>query len=262
MLGSASETSMGIVTSEMQQILISFFCFFFITSSKLLGATGNSCTESNCGENDGLAIHYPFSRGQHCGYDPVLQCTQPHETVVTEKAGVLVKFFVKHIDYKRQKIQLNQPNGCLLLKPFDIQHMPTSPFYFSDGDLNITLYHCPTVPVEAVEREYLYQVPCLGGTASRIYAVHSSMDLLGYGVFLRSCTKMYDVLSLSFGTWWGNKEDFILNWSKPNCTECEADGKSCRLQSNGTNSEIECVHLRKPSKHTQLISDFYSFLYS
>lgn len=262
MLSSASKTSIAIVTSEMQQILISFFCFFFITSSKLLGATGNSCTESKCGDNDGQAIHYPFSRGQHCGYDPVLQCTQPHETVIVEKSVVLVKFFVNHIDYKLQKIQLIQPNDCLLLKPFDIPHIPTSPFYFSDRGLNITLYHCPTVPVE---REYLKQVPCLGGPASRIYAVSSNMDLLSFGVSLRSCTKMYDVLSLPSGTWWtwwGNREDCILNWSKPNCTECEAEGKSCRLQSNGTNSEIKCVHLRKPSKHTQHISGFYSFLHS
>ncbi|KAK9911884.1 hypothetical protein M0R45_035764 [Rubus argutus] len=35
----------------MQQILISFLCFFFITSCKLLGAAGNSCTESKFQSN-------------------------------------------------------------------------------------------------------------------------------------------------------------------------------------------------------------------
>nr|XP_011469303.1 PREDICTED: glycerophosphodiester phosphodiesterase protein kinase domain-containing GDPDL2-like isoform X2 [Fragaria vesca subsp. vesca] len=239
---------MAIITTEMQQMLVSLFCFCFVTMSKLLGAAGSSCTESKCGNNDGLAIHYPFIRGQHCGYDPVLQCTQPHETVVAENSVVLVKFFVKHIDYKHQRIQLNQPDDCLLLKPFDITHMPTSPFYFPQdrlfSSMNITLYHCPTVPVE---REYLKQVPCLGGPTAQVYAFPSNSDLLTYMVSVRSCTKMYDVLSLPFGTWWGNKEDFILNWSKPNCTECEAEGKSCRLQRNGTNTEVECVHLKKPS---------------
>ncbi|XP_061999027.1 rust resistance kinase Lr10-like [Rosa rugosa] len=247
---------MATVTSEIQQMLVSFFCFFLITSSKLLGAAGNSCTESKCEDNDAPAIHYPFRRGQHCGYDPVLQCTQPNETVLAEKSLVLVKFFVKHIDYKQQTIQLNQPDDCLLLKPFGIPHMPTSPFYFPEESMyitsmNITLYHCPTIPVE---REYLKQVPCLGGPASQTYAFPSDLDLLRYMVSVRSCTKMYDVLSLPFGTWWGNKEDFILNWSKPNCTECEAEGKSCRLQMNGTNTEIECVHLRKPSATTKLVA--------
>ncbi|XP_050386614.1 rust resistance kinase Lr10-like isoform X1 [Argentina anserina] len=134
--------------------------------------------------------------------------------------------------------------------------MPASPFYFpfssSQESMNISLYDCPTIPLE---REYLKQVPCLSGTAaSLIYAVRSEENLPTYMVSLRSCTKMYDVLSLPYGIWWGDERYFMLNWSKPNCSECEAEGKRCRLQRNGTNTRIECVHLRKPSATTKLVA--------
>ncbi|PQQ13534.1 rust resistance kinase Lr10-like [Prunus yedoensis var. nudiflora] len=57
---------------------------------------------------------------------------------------------------------------------------------------------------------------------------------------------MYDVLSVPFGTWVG-VDSYILRfeWSEPNCTECEAEGKRCRLNKNGIKSEVECIHLRK-----------------
>ncbi|PQM36954.1 rust resistance kinase Lr10-like [Prunus yedoensis var. nudiflora] len=39
-----------------------------------------------------------------------------------------------------------------------------------------------------------------------------------------------------------------FKWSEPNCTECEAEGKRCRLNNNGIKSEVECVHVSKASK--------------
>ena len=56
----------------------------------------------------------------------------------------------------------------------------------------------------------------------------------------------YDVLSVPFGDRAGNGNVILqFKWSKPNCTECAAEGKRCRLKSNGTKSEIECVHQKK-----------------
>ncbi|TQE00289.1 hypothetical protein C1H46_014121 [Malus baccata] len=120
--------------------------------------------------------------------------------------------------------------------------MPPSPFNLSvDDKSNVTLFSCTT---SVASDPYPYQVPCLGDPGRRIYAVDSRSTYQLEDLFqnVQSCSKMYDVLSVPI-----TYEDYVLQfkWSKPNCTECEAEGKRCRWKNNGTNSEIEC--LRKPS---------------
>ncbi|BFG21141.1 hypothetical protein CerSpe_074150 [Prunus speciosa] len=238
----------------MQQFLISCLCISYMVFVKAVGPGQDTCTESKCSDDHGLAIHFPFHLGHRCG-DPGLECSGRQEKVLEEQVA-LVKFFVKSIDYKRGLIEVYNTPGCLLLKPLETPNIPMSPFHLLDSNSNIrnvTLFHCPTL----AERDiYAYQVPCLSSSPGyRVYGVSSFFKLFDHFPALQSCTRMYDVLSVPFGTWVG-VDSYILRfeWSEPNCTECEAEGKRCRLNKNGIKSEVECIHLRKASKTMEFVA--------
>ncbi|RXI04964.1 hypothetical protein DVH24_006221 [Malus domestica] len=225
----------------MQKLIISYVCILLLVFFKLVGAS-HACLESKCGDDQAAAIHFPLriSRKHHCG-NPGLECNVRYEQ------QILVKLFVKHTDYKRQEIQVYGPSDCLPLKPVEITNKQISPFnlsYFYTS--NFTLFSCPT----SVAREtYGYQIPCLGHPGTSIYAIDSNStgDLEYLFQNVQSCSKMYDVLSVPSGFWGGGFGDGF-NWSEPNCTVCEAQGKRCRWKNDGTNSEIKCLPWRKPSK--------------
>ncbi|BFG21136.1 hypothetical protein CerSpe_074100 [Prunus speciosa] len=236
----------------MQQFLISCLCISYMVFVKAVGAGQDTCTESKCSDDHGLAIHFPFHLGHRCG-DPGLECSGRQEKVLEEQVA-LVKFFVKSIDYKRGLIEVYSPDGCLLLKPLETPNIPMSPFHLLDSDIrNVTLFHCPTL----AERDiYAYQVPCLGGGPGyRVYGVSSFFELFDSFPALQSCTRMYDVLSVPFGTFVGVDSNILrFEWSEPNCTECEAEGKRCRLNKNDIKSEVECIHLKKASKTMEFVA--------
>ncbi|RXI04958.1 hypothetical protein DVH24_006215 [Malus domestica] len=108
----------------MQKLIISSFCMLLLVFFKLVG-TSHVCLISKCGDDQGAAIHFPLhiSRKHHCG-NPGLECNGRYEQ------QILVKLFVKDIDYKRQEIQVyppGDPRDCLLLKPVEITNKPISP---------------------------------------------------------------------------------------------------------------------------------------
>ncbi|CAN6697529.1 unnamed protein product [Malus baccata var. baccata] len=243
-----------IISSEMQKLIISSFYMLLLVFFKLVGAS-HVCLESKCGDDQGAAIHFPLriSRKHHYG-NPGLECNGRYEQ------QILVKLFVKHIDYKRQEIQVYPPSDCLLLKPVEVTNIdykrleilvsPQSNHSSYFEILNLTLFSCPT---SVARHRDLYQVPCLGDPGRRIYAIDSIYILKAFFWNLQSCSKMYDVLSVPFGDWVGNVPVLQFKWSKPNCTECEAEGKRCTWKNNGTNSEIECQHVSKPSNTWKLV---------
>ncbi|PQQ20130.1 rust resistance kinase Lr10-like [Prunus yedoensis var. nudiflora] len=199
----------------MQRFLISCLCILYMVFVKAVGAGQDTCTESKCSDDHGLAIHFPLHLRHHCG-DPGLECNGRQEKVLEQQVA-LVKFFVKSIDYKR-------------------------------GLIEITL----TLPYSVVL--LLLKEICIQSPASTAALATEFTALLLIRIVLRfpdlkSCTRMYDVLSVPFGTWVGGG-DYLssLQMSEPNCTECEAEGKRCRLKDNGIKSEVECIHLRKASK--------------
>ncbi|XP_008232076.1 PREDICTED: rust resistance kinase Lr10-like [Prunus mume] len=236
----------------MQQFLISCLCILYMVFVKAVGAGQDTCAESKCSDDHGLAIHFPFHLEHRCG-DPGLECSGRQEKVLEEQVA-LVKFFVKSIDYKRGLIEVYNPDGCLLLMPLETPNIPVSPFHLLDSNIrNVTFFLCPTL----AERDiYAYQVPCLSSSPGyRVYGVSSFFQLFDHFPALQSCTRMYDVLSVPFGTWVG-VDSYILRfkWSEPNCTECEAEGKRCRLNKNGIKSEVECIHVRKASKTMEFVA--------
>ncbi|KAJ7942800.1 Receptor-like protein kinase [Quillaja saponaria] len=72
-----------------------------------------------------------------------------------------------------------------------------------------------------------------------------SIDYKYHVLEVPSCTKMGDI-SLISASWklWPNR--LFLSWTNPNCSICEAEGKNCKLKSNGTEGEIECFRVPKP----------------
>ncbi|XP_048421966.1 rust resistance kinase Lr10-like [Pyrus x bretschneideri] len=235
----------AITSSKMQKLLITSFCMLLLVFFKLVEASQFTCSKSKCSDDQGPAIHFPLHLKHHCG--PGLECNQ-----IDEQPIILVKFFVKRIDYKRQEIQVLDPyysNCLLLIKPVKLPNMPLSPFYLSIFKFdNVTLFSCPPVGTY-----YGNQVPCLGDPGSTIYGAYGNYDFESLFEELPSCTRMYDVLFVPTGTSLANGYDVLrFKWSKPNCTECEADGKRCRWKNSGTNSEIECV--RKPSNTWKLLA--------
>ncbi|XP_062000944.1 rust resistance kinase Lr10-like [Rosa rugosa] len=229
-------------------ILISAYCI--LMSMAFFKVCHNACTESECDHDDHrLAIHVPVKRVR-CGY-----FQQQSDKTVVEQKQMVVKYFVKHIDYKHQKIQVHIPDDCLLLKQLETPNMKPMffPFNFSEYDADcISLFNCPTA---------IYphkQVPCLSDLVYKnIYAVSSDVQAPQY------CKKMYDltnpyVLHLKeiyrYELMYRSNPEYHIWWSTPNCTECEAKRKKCQLKIHGTKSEIECVHFSKPSATKTLVS--------
>ena len=146
----------GFISSSFH--LFSIMTFFFTLIE--------ACSESKCGDN-GSAIYLPFRRGHHCGQE----YSECNEATDDEQRMVLVKYFVKHIDYINQKIHVHNPDNCLLLYPLDTPNMkmPPSPFASLESErVNITLFRCPA---ETVITYFAQLIPCLSDTDYIIYAL-------------------------------------------------------------------------------------------
>ncbi|KAL6187487.1 hypothetical protein ACLB2K_038885 [Fragaria x ananassa] len=217
----------------MKQTLVSSFCFILLAfSSIVLGK------KPHCGKH-GPVIKFPFSfKGSHpenSGYPGFLvSCNEKKETIL--ELPIPVKFAIKTIDYEAQKIQLYDPEDCLLAKLLKVHNMSIFPFHYSENQMtNITLFNCSSAERESPSSS-LYSVPCVvEAPGYQIFWV-SSFDSIEY-LPLLSCTRIRSLSSVPY--MYGPRE-LYLEWSEPNCGLCEA--QNCGLKNNGTTStEIECM---------------------
>ncbi|XP_004287327.1 PREDICTED: glycerophosphodiester phosphodiesterase protein kinase domain-containing GDPDL2-like [Fragaria vesca subsp. vesca] len=196
----------------MQQTLVSSFCFILLAfSSIVLGK------KPNCGKH-GPVIKFPFSfKGSHPENPGFLvSCNEKNETIL--ELPIPVKFAIKTVDYKAQKIQLYDPEGCLLAKLLKVHNMSISPFHYSENQMiDITLFNCSSAKRKKPS-SWLYSVPCFG---YQIYWVYS-FDNIEY-LPLLSCTKMRNLSSVPYRT---APRELYLEWSEPNCGLCEAQGST------------------------------------
>lgn len=223
----------------MVKIITSFLCLIFLAFSTVHGEPQDTCKKLKCGDK-GPAVHFPFSlKGRHpdhCVFPGfVLSCNEKHETIL--ELPIPFKFPVKSIDYKAQAIQLYDPESCLLVKLLKVFNKSISPFHFSKNYMtDLTLFNC-----SLAERQLDEPVPCFSGPGYQVYSVVSSKSIRDLP--LLSCTKMYNLSSVPYFSY--EPANLYLEWSEPNCGQCEARGKMCRLKNNGTKSEIECVDFSK-----------------
>uniref|UniRef100_A0A5B7AJA7 Protein kinase domain-containing protein n=1 Tax=Davidia involucrata TaxID=16924 RepID=A0A5B7AJA7_DAVIN len=224
---------------------ICFFQFLLLVFFTGFGAGyQDECMETWCSQDHGPAIRFPFRlkdhQPDHCGYPGFdLSCTQSNHTVL--ELPLSVKVLVQEIDYKSQSIHIDDLyHGCLL-RQFPNLTISASPFQIQEKYiLNFTLFNCSSTKRISV---YLFPVICLSSPAGyQVYATSSSRFISD--VPLMSCTKMYKISSVPYQIFY-KEYDLQLNWSKPICGHCEAQGKYCRLKNNNTQDETECFDIPK-----------------
>ncbi|KAM6586613.1 hypothetical protein CsatA_009218 [Cannabis sativa] len=231
-------------------------CMVSLLLLALLVEVGANCDEksSNIRFPFGLKNHqnhHYYSTYAYPGFE--LSCSGNHTVLEFPKSSL--KFFVKHIDYRAQVIEVYDPNNCIyrqLLKIHDLSSI--SPFGFAKDLLtNYTLFNCSILDeVDSSSNSnslyYKAMIPCLGGQGFNIllsesqYAVIEDLPLY--------CTKEYNTLPLPNEDY-GDLSNRVYNnklrlkWFEPDCGHCEARGKRCRPKYNNNATDfplIECFH--------------------
>ena len=193
---------------------------------------------AKCGHK-GPSIRFPFGLKHdqnHLAY-PGFELSCSGRDTVLELPTSSLKFFVRHIDYKTQVIEVYDPDNCILRQLLKIHNLSsTSPFHYDQDDLsNYTLFNCSSL--------YFEYFPCLAGPGYQIYVTPSVYLIEELPM---NCTKLNNTSPLPyegdeiFAKQYDN--NLRLKWLEPNCGHCEANGKRCRPTNNTTKFEIERFH--------------------
>ncbi|XP_024012998.1 RING-H2 finger protein ATL22 isoform X2 [Eutrema salsugineum] len=188
-----------------KQIPLLLFLFFF--PLRTASSDPKPCYTSSCrhGEMDGrINVRFPFwlfpKQPESCGQTGFnLLCTDHQETTI--KLPNSGTFLVRDIDYRLQRIRLNDPKKCLAkrLLTFDASGSPFSPLHL----LNYVFFSCPRE--EDVNHSLYKPIHCLGFAG----------DL--------------------------NDQDLWLKWDSPNCSVCEAKANLRCGFINNTTLQVQCV---------------------
>ena len=217
------------------KLVLSLSCFLFVG----VVAEVDECKASRCSPC-GPAILFPFWLRDHqparCGYPGFeLSCTEKHQTMLNISSSV--KLLVKKINYKSQEIQVHDTDDCRLTQFLSLS-LSVPPFkLLQESQGNFDLLNCSSTKTDFPY--HFHPVPCLSVPGYyQVYAVYSS-DYID-DIDLSSCRKIHNV-SLPNQIFKG-KNTFPLNWDKPMCKSCEAEGGKCQLKkSNSKEAEIQCV---------------------
>ncbi|XP_010645761.1 rust resistance kinase Lr10 [Vitis vinifera] len=215
------------------KLVLSLSCFLFVG----IFAEVDECKVSRCSPN-GPAIRFPFwlrdHQPAHCGFPGFeLSCTEKHQTMLNLSHSV--KLLVKKINYKSQEIQVHDTDDCRLTQ-FSNLSLHVSPFQLQEESQgHFSLLNCTST--KTAYSDYFYPVPCLSAPAYQVYAVYSSYSI---DFELSSCRKIHNVSLPDHILMQDNI--FPLNWDKPMCKSCEAEGGKCRWKkSNSKEPETQCV---------------------
>ncbi|KAK8689346.1 hypothetical protein V6N13_088067 [Hibiscus sabdariffa] len=212
----------------------------------------DDCHVRRCNHHE-PPVRFPFRlQDQHppnCGYPHPgfqLSCSENNHTLL--KLPRSMKLLVKHIYYEAQLIDLYDPGRCLWRQLLDL-NISTFPFVDPEEQLGIirltalqpapvssyTLFQCSSKDKALYEGN---RVDCLSTYDSQIIAFP---DGYSYHDNLLNCSLIGNFLvPIS-----PDRNRFQLRWNKPNCGDCEAQGKGCRLKSNSTKDQTECFYIPK-----------------
>ncbi|KAJ9679750.1 hypothetical protein PVL29_021610 [Vitis rotundifolia] len=158
---------------------------------------------------------------------------------------VSVKLLVKKIAYKSREIIVQDPDNCLARQLRNL-NLAASPFHFK-FEPDFTLFNCSSDKTESYGFDQ--SIPCLSIPGNPVYAVYSSTRV--QYTDLSSCRRLYNATAPSnrdYGDSMFNGRAFSLKWSKSICGSCPGGGKICRLKSNSTEPETECIKVKGVSK--------------
>ncbi|XP_020885603.1 putative RING-H2 finger protein ATL21C [Arabidopsis lyrata subsp. lyrata] len=223
-----------------KQLFTLIFLFLFLFPLRH-ASNPNKCSSSfsrplRCGPLD-VPIRFPFC--DHAQFN--LHCTDLNKTVL--ELPMSGTFLVHDIDYRRQKIYINDPENCLAkrLLTFNISGSPFSPRF----EIFYTFLTCPN---EVVLPSWYPSIPCLSNSTSSFFA--TSNFALAQSM-LPSCqiVKRLHVPSNSpFGetrfSSYLNNQNLLLEWDSPDCRGCEVDYLRCGFK-NKASLEIKCFDAKK-----------------
>ncbi|CAL0311391.1 unnamed protein product [Lupinus luteus] len=235
-------------------VSLTHLCLFFIILLHLhtIITCEEICETMSCGEID---IEFPFSlkgaNGSCNNPDPSFQlsCDNNSRTILTlPNSGDLL---VKRINYEKQVIQVNDPNGCLPKRYLQNFTFSISlPFIF-----DVTVYDfydlvfvkCPSNLSDSIS---LPSISCLRETNA------SSSSSSYYYSFFRHYVNVSDSSSVFYGcevisssvavplptmmTWPNLNRDIELIWDIPICEDCAARSQLCGFVNTST-FQVGCI---------------------
>lgn len=216
------------------------------------GGRQDECKESRC-SGDGPVIRFPFRlkhQPERCGYPGFqISCSPDKQTIL--ELPYSLNLSVTGISYTSQQIYVSERDFC---KNFSLS---ASPFQFMDIIQENYIFSCSES--KADPSHDLIQALCGFSPNNPVYSVDPRYDLSSLD--LSSCSMIYkSSFPWSFGTYNGGYSEMSssMNWSRPACGDCEAQGKKCRSKESNSKEhdhEIECVD--QPPKGA-----YYYFLFS
>ncbi|XP_009790415.1 rust resistance kinase Lr10-like [Nicotiana sylvestris] len=241
----------------MTPILIHLFLhLLLLLHSGVEVAAQDKCLPTRCGDF-GPLIRFPFrlknQQPPGCGYpgfelsctsDNITQFMLPFPLWASTKnidISLSTNVSVGEIDYKSQKIKVSGFNPLCLPRHLQNINASASPFTTIPQDpyVGYTLFNCSSDKGYAIPFD---RITCLSGPHYDVLALASSMSI---SFLPSSCKYMYNISYIPDEVLFGQQElsqtQIPLHWSEPFCGNCEADGNYCKLKSNGSGSETECV---------------------
>lgn len=252
-----------------------------VAGAEPAGIWQDECSPTSCGDS-GIVIRFPFwlkdRQPDFCGYPGFELSCSGNNTAVFELQlpvksrtnslmfPVSVKVSVLDINYKSQVMKISALNASCLPKEFPT--MNSSVFFpfdiAEDFTYAYTLFNCSSSYTRK-PWDWGNEVTCLNTNG---YGVFGFSSLYGISDLpLPSCTKIYDFSNFPLEVFNGldkyRSVETYVNWSRPSCAICEAEGKLCKLRSNETRQEIQCFDIPKSQQpgirkgaHFSLISIF------
>ncbi|XP_016726052.1 putative RING-H2 finger protein ATL21A [Gossypium hirsutum] len=218
-------------------LIYSLFCFILAVNVAEAVPIQDDCKVQRCNHQD-PPVRFPFrlegQQSPHCGYPHPgfqLSCSENKQTLLRIPRSL--KLLVKHKDYEAQRIDLYVPGRCLWKQLF---YLNLSAFPFAEeqpgfsrlkvyrsqpAESNYTLFECSSQEKALYKKRY--RVACLSTPGSQIIAFTS--DDYYYGFNLLNCSYFgnFSTPISPYGI------RFQLRWYKPDCGDCEAQGRGCRL---------------------------------
>ena len=230
--------------------------FFFFLFMRLFGVINgdrsqyDECKASRCSHH-GPPVRFPFrlkdqAVPDHCGYPGFeLSCSEEKQMTILELQNYPVKLLVREINYTSQEMFVRHTDDyCLQRQNIVNLNLSSSPFQFTFS-IDVSFFICSENKSESYGF-WRSVSPFTCPPSDRVYVFPSDYSLTE--VNLTSCRKIFNATLPEYILY--GEHEFSMNWSYPNCRNCEAQGKQCQRKekSNSTEPEIECIH--KPAKGT------------
>ena len=227
------------------------FFFFFLLFMRLFpeidgGIQYDECKASRCSHH-GPVIRFPFwlkdqPVPDYCGYPGFeLTCSEEKRTILELPNSA--KLWVKKINYTSQEMFVRYADEYCLQSRIVNLILSALPFQFTEST-SFSFFNCSENKSESYG--FWGSIPSTCSSSDPVYFTSSLHSLSE--VDLTSCRKIFNATIPDF-ILFGDYES-SMNWSKPMCGNCEAQGEKCQLKkkSNSREPEIECIP--KPAKGT------------